>query len=239
VIFVYDQSGHLLGEYGNTGAAIAEYVWLGDEPVAVFTPNGTNPPNIFHIHNDHLGTPRAVLNTAGQLRWRWLAEPFATTAPETNPAALGAFTFKLRMPGQYADSETGLFYNYFRDYDAGTGRYVQSDPIGLAGGINTYAYVGGNPVSLVDPEGLQGFPVPRGTYLPRGPAISGPPTITENGGIASPRALMNPFTNMPNPAPQIPGGYVGINFPWSMPNLGRVCTLCVPAGNSLGDPKQL
>jgi RHS repeat-associated protein len=154
VIFVYDQSGHLLGEYGNTGAAIAEYVWLGDEPIAVFMPNGTSPPNVFYIHNDHLGAPRAVLNTANQLRWRWLAEPFATTAPETNPAALGAFAFNLRLPGQYADSETGLFYNYFRDYDPGTGRYVQSDPIGLQGGINTYAYVGGNPLSLGDPTGL-------------------------------------------------------------------------------------
>jgi RHS repeat-associated protein len=134
VIFAYDQQGHLLGEYDNTGAAIREYVWLGDEPVAVFTPNGTNPPNVFYVHTDHLGAPRVVTDKSGQLRWRWMAEPFGTTAPENNPAGLGAFTFNLRMPGQYADSETGLFYNYFRDYDAGIGRYVQSDPIGLAGG---------------------------------------------------------------------------------------------------------
>ena len=153
VIFVYDQQGHLLGEYDSTGVAVREYVWLGDEPVAVFTPNGTSPPNIYYVHSDHLGAPRVVLDKSNNLRWRWMAEPFATTAPETNPQSLGAFTFNLRLPGQFADAETGLFYNYQRDYDPSIGRYVQSDPIGLAGGINTYAYVGGNPVSYVDPEG--------------------------------------------------------------------------------------
>jgi len=156
VIFVYDQGGKLLGEYSNTGAALREFVWLGDEPVAVFTPNGSNPPNIFYVHSDHLGAPRAVLNKSEQLRWRWMAEPFGTTAAENNPQALGAFTFNLRMPGQVFDSESGLFYNYFRDYEGVTGRYVQSDPIGLAGGINTYSYVGGNPLNYVDPTGEAG-----------------------------------------------------------------------------------
>ena len=60
----------------------------------------------------------------------------------------------LRFPGQYFDAETGLHYNYFRDYDPSTGRYIESDPIGLDGGLNTYLYAESNPLLLVDPYGL-------------------------------------------------------------------------------------
>ena len=74
--------------------------------------------------------------------------------PDENPQSLGVVTFNLRFPGQYYDAETSLHYNYFRDYDPTTGRYIESDPIGLEGGPNTYAYVEGNPLSKIDPFGL-------------------------------------------------------------------------------------
>ena len=156
VIFVYDQQGQLLGEYDQGGNAIREYVWLNSTPIALFTPDTvtTNPPLVYYFHTDHLDAPRVAVDKSNGLRWRWLAEPFGTSAPENNPQSLGAFTQPLRFPGQYADSESGLNYNVNRDYDGSLGRYVQSDPIGLAGGINTYAYAEGQPTSLIDPLGL-------------------------------------------------------------------------------------
>jgi RHS repeat-associated protein len=95
-----------------------------------------------------------VTDTQNRLRWRWLAEPFGGSATEENPSGLGALTVNPRFPGQYFDVETGLSYNYFRDYDPAVGRYVQSDPIGLAGGINLYAYVENAPTMYTDSEGL-------------------------------------------------------------------------------------
>ena len=82
-----------------------------------------------------------IANQQGTTVWKWdQQEPFGSTPPNDNPSGLGAFDFPLRFPGQYYDRETNIAYNWRRDYDASIGRYVESDPIGLHGGINTYAY---------------------------------------------------------------------------------------------------
>jgi len=88
--------------------------------------------------------------------WRWdQGEPFGANPANDDPDGNSvAFDLPLRLPGQRYDQETGLHYNYFRDYDPSLGRYAESDPIGLDGGLNTYAYVTGSPLSHDDQEGL-------------------------------------------------------------------------------------
>jgi RHS repeat-associated protein len=103
----------------------------------------------------YLNTPRLVEDQNQQPVWTWQqGEPFGDSVPNQTPASAGAFVFNVRFPGQYFDQETNTSYNNRRDYNASDGRYVQSDLIGLGGGINTYSYVGGNPNSYVDIFGL-------------------------------------------------------------------------------------
>lgn len=150
--FVYDEQGHLLGEYGIGGVVLQETVYLGNSPVAVLA-NG-----ISYVYVDHLNTPRLITRSSDNaIVWRWdQADPFGVQQPDENPSDAGVFTYNLRFPGQLFDKETNNHYNYFRDYDPQTGRYIQSDPIGLQGGINTYVYVSANPLFRVDPLGLEG-----------------------------------------------------------------------------------
>jgi RHS repeat-associated protein len=155
--YAYDQASHLIGEYKADGTPVTEYVWFGDTPVAIIktNPNDANAIQVFAIHADHLDTPRVILDAQGNVRWRWMGEPFGASPAEEQPTAgLPALQQSLRFAGQQYESFGGRHYNHFRDYDPTTGRYVQSDPIGLDGGINTYSYVEGNPLNLVDPEGL-------------------------------------------------------------------------------------
>ena len=155
ILYWYDEQGHLLGEYDGSGNLIEETVWLGDIPVATLQPSGSGVA-IFYVHTDQLNTPRQVTRPADNTQmWTWFSDPFGTDAVNSNPAGAGSFRYNLRFAGQVFDGQVGLHYNYKRDYDPAVGRYVESDPIGLGGGANTYAYALGNPVGLVDPLGTQ------------------------------------------------------------------------------------
>ena len=155
-VLVYDEAGHILGEYYTSGVLMREYIWMGDIPVAEIVPSGSTVA-VYYIHTDQLNAPRKItLPSTNALAWRWDPHPFAEQAPNQNPAGLGTFINNLRFPGQYYTYESGLNHNGFRDYDPQTGKYLESDPIGLQGGINTYAYVGGNPLSYSDPRGTCG-----------------------------------------------------------------------------------
>jgi len=151
-LFAYDEEGNLIGEYDSAGNPIREHVWFDGAPVAVIV--GTD---VHYVHTDHLGTPRAI-TASGTVIWRWESDPFGSTAAQEDPDGnLVGFTYNLRFPGQYYDSESGLHYNYFRTYDPSVGRYLENDPIGLQGGLNTYGYVYQNPLSYVDPTGELGI----------------------------------------------------------------------------------
>jgi RHS repeat-associated protein len=171
--FIYDDSGKMLGEYDHAGNVLQELVWLGHTPTAItgqmpcLTSNsGTNGAptcvenGTAYIFTDHLETPRelvrinSITNSFLSL-WKWDTVPFGETPANDNPSTVGKMLFNHRFPGQYLDAESNLHHNWFRDYAPTQGRYIQSDPIGLLGGMNTYGYVAQSPISAVDFTGLE------------------------------------------------------------------------------------
>jgi RHS repeat-associated protein len=150
--FAYDQAGHLLGEYNAQGLAIQETIWLGDMPVGTVSAS----TGLLYVYADHLYTPRTVTTQSNRVLWSWVSDPFGNGTPTTSNDDTGnPYQYNLRFPGQYYDQETALHYNMARYYNPVIGRYTQSDPIGLEGGLNTYGYVGGNPLTRVDTFGLE------------------------------------------------------------------------------------
>lgn len=146
----YDLDGKLLSERNQDNQVIRHYIWLHNELVA-YVDGG----QLYYVHNDHLQTPIALINQDQETVWTIQHRAFGEGAVNEDPDRDGqTITFNLRFPGQYYDAESGLHYNWHRYYDPSLGRYLQSDPIGLRGGLNTFGYVGANPVINVDPHGL-------------------------------------------------------------------------------------
>ena len=146
-LFQYDQSDDLLEQADSAGASQVDYVYLGSRPVATIQPSNGQ---IYFLHDDHLGTPQAATDNMQAVVWSATYQPFGYTSTDA-----GAIVQDLRLPGQEFEIETGWDHNGFRNYAPGLGRYLQSDPVGLAGGdLNPYRYAKGNPVQFVDPSGL-------------------------------------------------------------------------------------
>jgi RHS repeat-associated protein len=123
----------------------------------VKTKNTSGEDTIAYYHHDHLDTPVQATDKEGNIVWSAIYNAFGRVTITTPAATVDkpTITSNLRLPGQYEDIETGLYYNWNRFYSPDEGRYVTSDPIGLMGGINQYAYVLGNPMYYIDPVGLK------------------------------------------------------------------------------------
>ncbi len=147
--YLYERH-QLIAEADERGKVTREYLYLGAHPVALMESG-----RIFWIHTDHLGTPVSITDATRRVVWSAEYEPFGVAHIDEDPDGdNNALTLNLRFPGQYADAESGTYYNVMRDYDPETGRYLTPDPLGLFDGANKYAYVHGNPISHSDSLGL-------------------------------------------------------------------------------------
>jgi len=154
-LFHYGLEGQLKAELNSSGQLVKAYVHANGQPVAVVDYSTSPLGRIYYIHTDHLGTPQGLSDETGTVVWRARYQPFGLATVDEDPDQDGtAITFNLRFPGQQFDEESGLHYNYYRDYDPNTGRYIESDPIGLEGGANVYVYGDGNPLVRLDVYGL-------------------------------------------------------------------------------------
>lgn len=161
--YTYDEGHRLLSEHQAAPDLWTNYLWFGGQLVGF-----TRGTQLYFLHNDHLGRPEQASNSARAVVWQSSNNAFGGGTTVVNTIG----SFNIGFPGQYFDSESGLWYNMNRYYDALMGRYEQADPIGLGGGVNPYVYANGNAVNIIDPAGLEGYgswTLPPGYNAGRGP----------------------------------------------------------------------
>jgi len=183
---LYNDERQRIADLDAHGRIIRQYIWLGDQLIATLDaqqpkalqapPEGffaelaqtlealwnsvtANTDRLAFVHVNHLGAPVAATDEAGRIIWQVDYAPYGGLIRTTaSPGNQTAYTLALRLPGQWEDAESGLYYNDFRYYDPQAGRYLSPDPLGrLAerlGSPNAYAYVNNNPLSYIDPWGL-------------------------------------------------------------------------------------
>ncbi len=134
----------LVAELNAAGKIQRQYVYAGSRLVGMF-----DGQRFYAVHTNHRGAPEMVTNKYGEIVWRASYSPYGDATLQKEK-----ITLNVRLPGQYFDHETGHHYNIYRSYDPATGRYLTSDPLGVAAGFNTYAYVKNDPLNRIDPLGL-------------------------------------------------------------------------------------
>ena len=153
--YQYSHQG-LVGEYNAQGQITKSYGFLpysrwSTRPIFMKVDD-----EFFWFRNDKMGTPQKLVDSEGVTVWEGRYDSFGNCSIICNNVKSN-----LRLPGQYFDEETGLFYNWNRYYNPKLGRYMTKDPIRQ--GLNHYLYVGANPIMLCDPTGLHSLEDPVNT----------------------------------------------------------------------------
>jgi RHS repeat-associated protein len=146
----YDPAGRLLYETDAGNAVTVRYFYRGRSLIAMQTADGS----VYFYHSDKTGSTVALTDNTGTITNAYIYDPYGKVLSSSGTLA-NSFTYV----GAYGvmDEGNGIYYMKNRYYDATTGRFLQKDPIGFAGGqTNLYAYVGGNPVDRIDPKGKKG-----------------------------------------------------------------------------------
>jgi RHS repeat-associated protein len=170
-VYTYDLDGNLIEE--NDNGAVTDYIFMDGINIANWEPS---EKHVYMVNFDARGVPQVTRDGYGLTNWAAYSQPYGgMTQTVFNGQFTGPVTQNLRLPGQYFDHETTFHYNGFRDYIPALGRYIESDPIGLGGGLNNYAYASGNPLAFIDPIGLEPYKNPYTTFTPWTPSTPGRP----------------------------------------------------------------